>query len=167
MSTCGSRWRSPTTPTIGRLSPGGTRSRLSPGFSRLTQLGLLRLLTTVSAMGGQPLTNEEAWRVYDDFLSDSRVRVFPELPALEDLFRSYSSLRQASPKLWVDAYLAAHAAANEAILVSLRSSIQELWCRMPYPDLNRAGQGRELSFAAVGQRSVDSHSTVMRNGRGE
>jgi toxin-antitoxin system PIN domain toxin len=88
------------------------------GFSRLTQLGLLRLLTTVSAMGGQPLTNEEAWRVYDGFLSDSRVRVFPELPALEDLFRSYSSLRQASPKVWVDAYLAAHAAANQASLVS-------------------------------------------------
>ena len=57
------------------------------GFSRLTQIGLLRLLTTATAMGGQPLTNEEAWRVYDSLLSDSRVRVFPELPALEDLFR--------------------------------------------------------------------------------
>jgi len=88
------------------------------GFSRLTQLGLLRLLTTASAMGGQPLTNEEAWRVYDGFLSDSRVRLFSELGALEDLFRSFSYLRQASPKLWVDAYLAAHAAANEAILVT-------------------------------------------------
>jgi predicted nucleic acid-binding protein len=44
--------------------------------------------------------------------------MFPELPALEDLFRSYSSLRQASPKVWVDAYLAAHAAANQAILVT-------------------------------------------------
>ena len=88
------------------------------GFSRLTQLGLLRLLTTAAAMGGQPLTNEEAWHVYDEFLSDSRVLVFPELPALEDLFRSYSNLRQASPKLCVDAYLAAHAAANGAILIS-------------------------------------------------
>ena len=88
------------------------------GFSRLTQLGLLRLLTTAAAMGGQPLTNEEAWRVYDGFLSDSRVRLFPELAALEDLFRSFSNLRQASPKVWVDAYLAAHAVANEAILVT-------------------------------------------------
>jgi predicted nucleic acid-binding protein len=78
----------------------------------------LRLLTTASAMGGRPLTNKEAWRVYDGFLLDSRVRVFPELPALEDSFRSYSSLRQPSPKLWVDAYLAAYAAANEAILVT-------------------------------------------------
>jgi predicted nucleic acid-binding protein len=30
------------------------------GFSRLTQLGLMRLLTTASTMGGQPLTNTEA-----------------------------------------------------------------------------------------------------------
>jgi len=88
------------------------------GFSRLTQLGLLRLLTTAAAMGGLPLTNEEAWDVYYGFLTDSRVRIFPELPALDNLFRSFSGLRQAAPKVWVDAYLAAHAAANEAILVT-------------------------------------------------
>jgi uncharacterized protein len=88
------------------------------GFSRVTQLGLLRLLTTASVMGGRPLTNEEAWQVYDAFLSDSRVRLFPDLPALEDRFRSCSSLRHASPKVWVDAYLAAHAAANDATLVT-------------------------------------------------
>src|ERR1041384_4689039 len=77
------------------------------GFCRLTELGLLRLLTTASAMGGQPLTNEEAWRVYDGFLSDERVRVFPELASIDDLFRSLSTARQAAPKLWADAYLAA------------------------------------------------------------
>jgi predicted nucleic acid-binding protein len=33
------------------------------GFSRVTQIGLLGLLTTASAMGGKPLTNAEAWRV--------------------------------------------------------------------------------------------------------
>ena len=88
------------------------------GFSRVTQLGLLRLLTTASAMGGMPLTNQEAWGVYDEFLADDRVRVFTELPAIEDLLRSFSGLSQASPKVWVDAYLAAHAAASEATLVT-------------------------------------------------
>jgi len=73
------------------------------GFSRVTQLGLLRLLTTASVMGGMPLTNEEAWGVYGRFLADDRVRVFTELPALDDLFRSLSGVRQASP-MWVDAY---------------------------------------------------------------
>jgi predicted nucleic acid-binding protein len=52
------------------------------GFSRITQLGLLRLLTTSQAMGGMPLTNADAWGVYDHFLTDARVRVFTELPAL-------------------------------------------------------------------------------------
>ena len=56
------------------------------GFCRLTQLGLLRLLTTAAAMGGQPLPNEAAWRVYDCFLSDSRVRVFPELRPSRSFF---------------------------------------------------------------------------------
>jgi toxin-antitoxin system PIN domain toxin len=88
------------------------------GFSRLTQLGLLRLLTTASAMGGLPLTNTEAWAVYDGFLADDRVRVFPELSVFDDLFRSHSGLAQTAPKVWVDAYLAAYAAANEAVLVT-------------------------------------------------
>ena len=88
------------------------------GFSRLTQLGLLRLLTTTSAMDGQPLTNDEAWHVYEGFIGDTRVRMFPELPAMEDLFRSLSAVRQASPKLWADAYLAAYASANGAVLIT-------------------------------------------------
>jgi predicted nucleic acid-binding protein len=37
---------------------------------------------------------------------------------LTQLFRSQSNLRRASPKVWVNAYLAAHAAANEAMLVT-------------------------------------------------
>ena len=88
------------------------------GFSRLTQIGLLRLLTTASVMGGMPLTNVEAWRVYDAFLTDPRVRVFAELPALDDWFRAWSGLPQAAPKAWADAYLAAHAAANDALLIT-------------------------------------------------
>ena len=88
------------------------------GFSRITQLGLFRLLTTAAAMGGMPLTNADAWGVYDRFLADERVRVFTEVPALEDFFRIHSGLRQASPKVWVDAYLAAYATSVEATLVT-------------------------------------------------
>ena len=88
------------------------------GFVRVTQLGLLRLLTSSGAMGGYPLTNEEAWAVYDGFLADERVRMFPEMPAADDRFRAFSSAPQPSPRLWVDAYLAAHAAANDAVLVT-------------------------------------------------
>jgi toxin-antitoxin system PIN domain toxin len=88
------------------------------GFVRITQLGLLRLLTSSGAMGGQPLTNRQAWAVYDGFLSDDRVRIFPELPAIEDVFRTFSAVPQAAPKRWADAWLAAHAVAGEAALVT-------------------------------------------------
>jgi hypothetical protein len=76
-------------------------------------------------LGGQPLTKEEAWHVFDGFLSDSRVRVFPEPPPIEDLFRSFSSLRRASPKLGVDAYLAARAAASNATLVTFHKAFSQ------------------------------------------
>jgi toxin-antitoxin system PIN domain toxin len=88
------------------------------GFVRATQVGLLRLLTSAGPMRGQPLTNEQAWAVWDGLLADDRVRMFPEVPALEERFRALSAGPQPSPKVWVDAYLAAHAAASEATLVT-------------------------------------------------
>ena len=34
-------------------------------FTRFTQIGLLRLLTTSAAMDGKPLRMDQAWRVHD------------------------------------------------------------------------------------------------------
>jgi toxin-antitoxin system PIN domain toxin len=93
------------------------------GFVRATQLGLLRLLTSSGPMRGQPLTNKQAWAVYDSFLSDDRVRIFPDLPAIEDVFRSISAVPQVAPKRWVDAYLVAHAVASEATLVTFDQAL--------------------------------------------
>jgi toxin-antitoxin system PIN domain toxin len=95
----------------------------SIGFVRITQLGLLRLLTSSGPMRGQPLTNVQAWAVYDGFLSDDRVRIFPEVPAIDEVFRSFSGVPQSAPKRWVDAYLAAHAAAGEATLVTFDQAL--------------------------------------------
>jgi hypothetical protein len=47
-------------------------------FSRYTQIGLLRLLTNVSVMGDQTLTLRKAWGVYDRWLEDPRVEMYPE-----------------------------------------------------------------------------------------
>ena len=88
------------------------------GFVRTTQLGLLRLLTSSGPMGGKPLTNEQAWLVWDGFRADDRVRMFPELPALDAQFRLFSGTPEPSPKVWVDAYLTACATTNAAILVT-------------------------------------------------
>jgi toxin-antitoxin system PIN domain toxin len=88
------------------------------GFCRLTQIGLLRLLTSAAVMKDNVLTNRQAWQVYEQFRRDIRVAFFPEPPTLEDLFQTHATIHQPAPKLWGDAYLAAHAAATGAVLVT-------------------------------------------------
>ena len=78
-------------------------------FCRITQMGLLRLLTTATVMNDRPLSMREAWRVYDGFLGDERVEFLTEPLSVERAFRGYSSSAHASPKLWADAYLTAFA----------------------------------------------------------
>ena len=88
------------------------------GFCRFTQLGLLRHLTNLATMKGAPLTNREAWRIFETLLTDERVRFLPEWPALDGLFKAYSDLKQPATNVWGDAYLAAYAAVNNATLVT-------------------------------------------------
>ena len=56
------------------------------GFSRLTQLGFLRLMTTAAVMDGKPLTIAAAWRVYDRLYEDDRVTFVSESPREREAF---------------------------------------------------------------------------------
>lgn len=87
-------------------------------FTRLTQLGVLRLLTTSAAMNGQPWTMSAAWKVYDRFCEDDRVTLFPEPSGCDREFRRLTSIEAASPKLWADAYLAALAASAAGTVIT-------------------------------------------------
>jgi toxin-antitoxin system PIN domain toxin len=87
-------------------------------FTRLTQIGLLRLLTTSAAMDGQPLGMDEAWRVHDGFFTDDRVALLPEPADIETPFREYAAGRVASPKLWADAWLLAVARSSGGTLIT-------------------------------------------------
>ena len=87
-------------------------------FCRLTQLGLLRLLTAEAVMKEDVLSQAEAWGVYDRWVEDPRVTLLDEPPALERRFRTLTRSRQASPKAWADAYLAAFADASQLTLVT-------------------------------------------------
>lgn len=94
-------------------------------FCRLTQIGLLRLVTTAAAMDGKPLTISEAWRVYDRFYDDERV-VFASEPAqVDDSFRRAAAGRAASPKIWADAWLLGFAQAAEGVLVTFDKALRE------------------------------------------
>src|SRR5947207_483379 len=87
-------------------------------FLRLTQLGLLRLLTTAAAMNGTPLAMPEAWAAYARLFVDQRVAFLDEQPGLETRFRSYSREQTASPKLWADAWLLAFAEETSGTIVT-------------------------------------------------
>jgi toxin-antitoxin system PIN domain toxin len=92
-------------------------------FSRLTQLGFLRLMTTAAVMDGKPLTIAEAWRVYDRLYDDDRVMFVSEPPEVERLFREKASGRTASPKLWADAWLLAVAQAAGGVLITFDKAL--------------------------------------------
>ena len=92
-------------------------------FSRLTQIGVLRLLTTSVAMNGRPLSMADAWTAYDYLFLDDRVVFLPEPPMLENAFRSTASHDQASPKLWADGYVAAFAEVAGAQVVTFDQAL--------------------------------------------
>lgn len=87
-------------------------------FCRFTQLGLLRLLTSEAVMDDEVLSQREAWRVYDSWLRDERVRFLEEPDGVDRRFRGLTRARQASPKAWADAYLAAVADTSQLTVVT-------------------------------------------------
>lgn len=91
-------------------------------FCRATQLTFLRLLTNATvlgAYGNPPLTSKQAWEACQSLLGDGRVAFrAEEPPGLTALWRRFAVRRTASPKLWMDAYLAAFALAGGCRLVT-------------------------------------------------
>lgn len=98
------------------LESQGVDVRLS--FCRHTQLGFLRLLTMEAVMGDEICTQVEAWAIYDRVFKNDNVTLLDEPPDLEPRFRALSRSRQASPKVWGDAYLASFAQASQVTLVT-------------------------------------------------
>jgi toxin-antitoxin system PIN domain toxin len=88
------------------------------GFLRVTQMSVLRLLTTPAAMNGKPLRMPEAWAAYDRLFNDDRVTFFNEPRGIDDAFRKYARKNHASPKLWADAWLLAFAECADGVVVT-------------------------------------------------
>jgi len=93
-------------------------TKQAPGealFCRATQQSFLRLLTTdavLSPFGIPPLTNKAAWAVYEGFVADERIGWVEEPRGLEAVWKKLAVRPKVSPKLWMDAYLAAFALAG-------------------------------------------------------
>jgi len=87
-------------------------------FCRFTQLGLLRLLSNRSAMGGDVLTQTEAWEAYDALLANPGNQMMEEPRGIDSLLRQHTHRNEASTKQWADAYLAAFSIAAGIQLVT-------------------------------------------------
>lgn len=90
-------------------------------FCQATQQSVLRLLTTSELMklyGIDPLTNQKAWSVYQSLGADDRVGLISEPAGVEAVWQKLAARRTSSPKLWMDAYLAAFAISSNATLVT-------------------------------------------------
>ena len=84
-------------------------------FCRSTQQSFLRLMSTptvLRAYGAESLTNRDALAALDALQSLRQVRVSDEPPGVFDRWRRLAVLDTASPKVWMDAYLAAFAVAG-------------------------------------------------------
>lgn len=96
---------------------------------RATQQTLLRLLTNSTVLapyGNPPLTNQEAWSIYDSLLADDRIVFRAEEPeGLESLWKAFAVRGTASPKLWMDAYLAAFALAGHHRMVTTDKAFRQ------------------------------------------
>ena len=98
-------------------------------FCRATQQTLLRLLTNASVLspyGNPPLTNRQAWEAYEALLGDDRVVLRAEEPAgLETHWERFAVCDTASPKLWMDAFLAAFALAGGYRMVTTDAACKQ------------------------------------------
>lgn len=91
-------------------------------WCRATQQSFLRLVSTPSlhkAYGAEGLTNRDALTALDALQALAQVTVRDEPPGTFTLWRTLAARDTASPKVWMDAYLAAFAIAGGLRLVTL------------------------------------------------
>ena len=96
---------------------------------RATQQTLLRLLTNAAVLGpygNPPLTNRQAWSAYEALVADERIAFKgDEPPGLEPMWKEFAVRGTASPKLWIDAYLAAFALAGRFRMVTTDAAFRQ------------------------------------------
>lgn len=87
-------------------------------FCRFTRISFLRLLTQKIASDYVPLTNQQAWTTLDRLMEDDAIHFETEPPGADAIWRQLSEIASASPKFWMDAYLAAFAICGGLRLVT-------------------------------------------------
>lgn len=102
-------------------------------FCRATQQSFLRLITTptiLAAYGATAMTNSDAVRVHDELRALANVAYRVEPSDIESAWPKLAGRATASPKLWMDAYLAAFAMKADLTLVTTDTGFRQ------FDDLN-------------------------------
>lgn len=83
-------------------------------------------------MGKDTVTPAKAWRIWEMLACDERAEfISMEPPGLEDAWQANIAGRKATPKLWMDAYLAAWAKSANLAIVTFDSGFRSY----PLPSL--------------------------------
>lgn len=91
-------------------------------FCRTTQQSFLRQLSSPilqSTYGVATITNVAAWEKWEELAGLPQVVLAPEPEGLPALWRQFATRDPASPKVWMDAYLAAFAILSGMDFVTL------------------------------------------------
>ncbi len=91
-------------------------------FCRATEQSFLRIASTpvvLKAYGAAAMTNRDALAALKAMLTLPQVRELDEPPGTIDLWHRLAARDTASPKVWMDAYLAAFAMSGELSLATL------------------------------------------------
>lgn len=104
-------------------------SGASVGFCNATQLSWLRLVTTPALhriYDFPPITNHDAIVMFHLWLADPRVSFIQEEPTgTRELWLELAGRKTASPKLWMDAYLAAFAISGKLRYVTADNDFRQ------------------------------------------
>lgn len=87
-------------------------------FCRITMLGLLRLSTNKTVMGGAPYTTHQAWQAYQAVMGLPEVSLIAEPLGIEVSMQKLTQPAKSGAPDWTDVYLAAFARLSGLRMVS-------------------------------------------------
>jgi uncharacterized protein len=97
-------------------------------FCRATQQSFLRLISTPALLqlyGATGLTNDDALAMLERLMTRSGVVYRDEPGGLVPLWHQFARRNTASPKLWMDAYLAAFAISGSFTMTTLDADFRQ------------------------------------------
>jgi toxin-antitoxin system PIN domain toxin len=94
-------------------------------FCRVTQMGLLRLITNRKVMGDAVLTQPQAWHTYDQLHQDRRITFLNEPSGLESTWRTVSETQKPQAS-WTDGYLMAFSKTRDLTFVTFDQAFKTI-----------------------------------------